>query len=130
MGAQQSAPVQPAVVPGQSKYERVPYPEVYKADQKGDPSGSSQHSNAPYAADPETAPLVSPLPGWGHLLGPYHAWPLSLRCFNCIHTAADETGARLHLVSRQCWSLQGYWVGLQAWRSTIGTLRIDLRRPT
>ncbi len=85
MGAQQSTTVQPAVAPGQSKYERVPYPDVYKADQKGDASGSSHIPNAPYAADPETAPLVSSLPAWGHH---YMAWPLSLRCFKSIHTAA------------------------------------------
>ena len=92
MGAQQSTPVQPAVAPGQSKYERVPYPEVYKADQKpGDASGSSQFSHAPYAADPETAPLVSLLSAWGHL--PLRTLPgmpqhLSLRCSNSSHTGA------------------------------------------
>ena len=100
MGAQQSTPVQPAVVPGQSKYERVPYPEVYKADQKGDAPGSSQYSNGPYAADPETAPLVSPLPAWGHLLGPYMACPSA-----CAAPTSSTLllyrgkGARLHVVS-------------------------------
>lgn len=98
-------------------HEHIGYPQVHKGSVKHaqDPSYNQQHAASPFGREPargqyqeDTAPLVSA--------------GAPRTNFVKVSTLTDGSSVSYTV-------LQGYWMGLEAWRKTKGIASIDLRRP-